>query len=46
MLEYNKTISREAIDLMKRILKVNPEDRLNLEEVFDHSWLKKYEKIY
>ena len=46
MLEYNKTISWEAVDLIKKILKVNPEDRLKLNEIFEHSWLKKYEKIY
>ncbi len=46
MLEYNKTITPEAVDLIKKILKVNPDERLKLNQILAHPWLKKYEKIY
>ncbi|EIW73451.1 hypothetical protein TREMEDRAFT_67370 [Tremella mesenterica DSM 1558] len=37
-------VSTEAADLIKRLLRYNPEDRLPLSEVLVHPWIKKYEK--
>jgi serine/threonine protein kinase len=34
------TISDDALDLLQRMLRINPNDRLTLTEVEEHSWLK------
>ncbi|GAA5957445.1 hypothetical protein JCM21900_003309 [Sporobolomyces salmonicolor] len=38
------SVSPEAKDLIKRLLRHNPQDRLPLKEVAVHPWIKKYEK--
>jgi serine/threonine protein kinase len=42
-LEYNKDIklSNEAKDLIKSLLKINPDDRPTIEQVIEHPWLIK-----
>ena len=35
------TLSLEAIDLLKRILEVNPQKRITLKEIKDHPWFNK-----
>ena len=35
------TLSLEAIDLLKRILEVNPKKRITLKEIKDHPWFNK-----
>ena len=37
-------VSPEAADLIKRLLRLKPEERLALTEVLVHPWIKKYEK--
>ncbi|CAK9784356.1 kinase-like protein [Cutaneotrichosporon oleaginosum] len=37
-------VSPEATDLIKRLLRYHPEDRLPLADVLKHPWIKKYEK--
>ncbi|GAA5879186.1 hypothetical protein JCM16303_001332 [Sporobolomyces ruberrimus] len=38
------TVSPEAADLIRKLLRYNPTDRLPLIEVAVHPWIKKYEK--
>ncbi|GAA5839199.1 hypothetical protein JCM5353_007220 [Sporobolomyces roseus] len=38
------TVSPEAADLIRRLLRYEPKDRLPLKEVAMHPWIKKYEK--
>lgn len=38
--EYWKDISEEAIDLVKKLLTVDPKKRATLEEVIGHPWFK------
>jgi serine/threonine-protein kinase Chk2 len=35
-----KRVSVQAKDMIKKILKVNPDDRLSLDEILKHPWLK------
>ncbi|GAA6004096.1 hypothetical protein JCM10207_002424 [Rhodosporidiobolus poonsookiae] len=45
-LEYTipSHVSPEAADLIKKLLRLKPEDRLPLKDVAVHPWIKKYEK--
>ncbi|GAA5907225.1 hypothetical protein JCM6882_008395 [Rhodosporidiobolus microsporus] len=39
-----KEVSPEAADLIQKLLRLKPEDRLPLKDVAVHPWIKKYEK--
>ncbi|GAA5822533.1 hypothetical protein JCM11251_006370 [Rhodosporidiobolus azoricus] len=39
-----KEVSPEAADLIQKLLRLKPEDRLALDKVAQHPWIKKYEK--
>jgi len=39
--DRNKPISQEARDLIKNLIKPNPNDRLSLEQCLNHPWAKK-----
>ncbi|PLB49204.1 putative serine/threonine protein kinase [Aspergillus steynii IBT 23096] len=41
-----RELSYEATDLIERILRKKPEDRVNMEQIFMHPLLKKYEKFH
>lgn len=41
-----RELSYEATDLIERILQKKPEDRINMEQIFMHPLLKKYEKFH
>ncbi|KAK1145820.1 serine/threonine-protein kinase gin4 [Aspergillus melleus] len=41
-----RELSYEATDLIERILQKKPEDRINMEQIFRHPLLKKYEKFH
>lgn len=43
-IEYNYNVSNECIDLMKKLLQINPEKRINWENVFRHRWFVCYEE--
>jgi serine/threonine protein kinase len=43
---FENQISPLAIDLIEGILKINPKERMSLEEIFNHQWLQQYEKVY
>lgn len=33
---YNKNLGKEVVDLMQKILKVEPKERLNMNEILNH----------
>ena len=37
-------ISEEAKDLIRRLLRANPEKRLSIEQVLAHPWIQRYEQ--
>ena len=45
-INFNISLSWEVCDLIRGLLKPLPEDRLTMDEIFRHRWMKKYEKIY
>ncbi len=45
-LKFDPTLSKEAVDLIKQILKTAPVDRISMKGIFQHPWMKKHEKIY
>lgn len=38
-------ISPEVKDLLTKILKIEPSERLSMEGILDHSWVKRYSKL-
>ena len=42
-----KYVSRDALDLMKRLMNYDPEQRISAENAIKHSWIQKkaYEEI-
>jgi serine/threonine protein kinase len=36
-------ISKEAIDLLRGLLEINPHKRLTIKEIYLHPWLKNYD---
>ncbi|CAD8171468.1 unnamed protein product [Paramecium octaurelia] len=45
-IDYDPTLSTEAKQLIQGILKYNPAERLSMNQIFDHVWLKKHYKSY
>jgi len=43
---FNSELSPEVCDLITKILRPNPAERLSMMEIFNHRWMKKYEIIY
>ena len=39
-------VSDECAELIARMLEINPEERITIEGVFSHAWIKKYEDVY
>ena len=39
-IEYPKTLSKPAADLLQRILNPNPKTRITLEQIIQHPWIK------
>jgi len=44
-LVFGDHISREAMDLICRILRQNPIERFSMEKIFCHGWMKKFESL-
>ena len=40
--DYPLELSNEIIDLLKKLLEKNEKDRITINEIFNHSWFKKY----
>ncbi|CAD8161745.1 unnamed protein product [Paramecium octaurelia] len=45
-IEYDPTLSFEAKQLIQGILKQNPIERLSMNQIFEHPWMKKFYKSY
>ena len=45
-LTYDKYITPECKDIIKKILNTNPQKRLKLKDILDHPFVKKYSKNY
>jgi len=45
-IQLDKSLSPEVCDLIQSLLKPDPNERISMEDVFRHPWLKKYEKVY
>ena len=43
---FSNNCSMEAQNLVKRILKYIPTDRLSMAEIFEHPWMQRNAKIY
>ena len=43
---FDPSMSPEICDLMRKILKPAPVDRISMDQIFKHTWMKKYEKYY
>lgn len=46
LLRYDEHLSKEAIDLIRSILRVNPDERPSMMQIFHHPWMRNYEKEY
>ncbi len=45
-IEYDEEITDDAHHLISSILKADPNQRLSMSEIFQHSWMKKFENVY
>ena len=45
-LKFDSMISKEAVDLIRQILKPVAADRISMDGIFRHPWMKKFEKVY
>ena len=45
-IKYSEKISSEAKDLISSILKINKNERPTFDQIFEHAWMKKYEKAF
>ena len=45
-IQYSAQISSNAVELLESILKRNPKERISMAEIFNHSWMTKFEQIY
>ena len=45
-LKYASFVSDDCVDLIKEMLNKVPEERITLDKIFVHSWMKKYEEVY
>lgn len=43
---FRPNLTPEAIDLIQKLLNKLPSNRISLEEVYQHAWMKKYEKLF
>jgi len=43
---FDSAVSSDAADLVRKILKPSPGDRIPMEQIFRHPWMKKYERFY
>ena len=44
--EYDENLTVDLLDLIKNILNPDPEERLSMQEIFEHPWMKKFEQNY
>lgn len=44
-MKFNSRISDEVKDLLKKILQIKPSNRLSIEGILEHPWVKRYSKL-
>ena len=44
-IKFSSRISEEVKDLLVKILKINPKERIGIQGILDHPWVKKYSKL-
>jgi serine/threonine protein kinase len=44
--DYSSDLSEDLSDLIKKILQPDPEKRLSMAQIFEHEWMRKFEKNY
>jgi serine/threonine protein kinase len=44
-MKYSSSISEEVKDLLTKILKINPADRISIAGILAHPWVKKYSSL-
>lgn len=45
-ISFDDNITKEARDLIRNILKSNPNERLTMDQIFHHPWMTQFEKSY
>ena len=45
-LKFASFVSDECVDLIKGMLNFVPEERITMDGIFIHAWMKKYEEVY
>jgi len=45
-LGFDSAISSDAVDLVRKILRPAPVDRISMDGIFRHPWMKRFEKFY
>lgn len=43
---FQPNLTPEVIDLIQKLLNKLPSNRISLEEIYQHPWMKKYEKLF
>lgn len=44
-MKFSSRISEEVKDLIHKILQINPKNRISLEGILEHPWVKRYSKL-
>ena len=44
-MRFSSRISDEVKDLLNKILKIKPSERISIEDILEHSWVKRYSKL-
>lgn len=43
---FDPKLSKDVIDLIQKILQRNPTERITLDEIYNHNWIRKYELFF
>ena len=44
-MKFSSRISEEVKDLITKILQINPSNRISIEGILEHPWVKRYSKL-
>ena len=44
-MKFSSRISEEVKDLVTKILQINPSNRISIEGILEHPWVKRYSKL-
>lgn len=45
-IHFDPSLSPEIVDLIQRILKPSPIERITMMEIFNHPWMRRHEKVF